>query len=507
MGRATVVLLFVLSLLPSAYLAWQGRDLPHLGSFHDDAIYFETARNLAFDNTYRIGSLPWTPFQTKYPPLYPLYLSIAWRITPVLEDALPIAMFLHWLWLPVWMLGIRRLLLTAGTTPSLALAVPLLVAIHPEVQIASTRLMSDLMFAAIATWALAIPNPALPAIAYLVRTAALPLMAATTLVDFWDRKYRRAAISLATACVPIVAWAAWVATHRHIATNTTERYYTDYFAYQLEIVPIAQLPDHLYQQLDPLVAAISRMMLLNFGDSFGWIMLNRITAIAAISGIIRLVRKGQFRAFAAYSLLASVMMLVWYFPPDTRALLPLLPLLMLGFWTEATSFAAVVLAAWNKGSADRVFACLCLLICVLVPVGMLLNAKQSLAINGNAVFIMERRFLNDTRQAYRWIETNTPASARFFTVDDPAFALYTKRQALRIPQLDQIYTPTQSQEFSPSRQVLEAMDHFDLDCLFVSIKHFNPDPQNPHQPLRFTVESSGLKQVYRTKTELAACRP
>lgn len=485
MGRTTATALLVLSLLPSAYLAWQGRDLPHLGSFHDDAIYLETARNLATNQSYTIGSLPWTPAQTKYPPLYPLYLSIAWRLTPELASALPIAMFLNWLWLPIWLFGLRRL--------GVPLAIPILIALHPEVQLAATRLMSDLMFAALVTWSLAWAQPAVPIVAYLTRTAALPLIAGMALADMWARQYRKAFIQLAVAAIPIVGWASWVATHRHPASTAVERYYTDYFAYQLEMVPWAQLPTHLYQQLDPFFAALSQMVLLNHG----WVMLNRLAAIAIVSGIVRLMRSGQHRAYGCYGLLASLMMLAWYFPPDTRALLPLLPLILLGFAAESMAFARVLQGAWAKRGADRVFAVAIGLACAALPLVMISHAQS----HGNEVFVMERRFLADTRQAYQWIATHTPPHATFFTVDDPVFTLYTGRKAVRLPKMNEIYLNRR-----PSPQTLATMEHFHLDCLFVSIKHFDPDPNHPHQPLDFSVDGSGLKVVYRTPTELVACR-
>lgn len=506
MGRSLSVALFVLALTPSAYLAWQGRDVPHLGSFHDDAIYLETARNLALENTYRIGTLPWTPYQTKYPPLYPLYLSIAWHITPNLADALPIALFLNWLWLPVWILGIHRLICQQGL-PKPYSALPLLVALHPEVQLASTRLMSDLMFAALATWALALHNSILPAVAYLVRSAALPLTAAMALTDLLSRRWRKAAWTIFLSLVPILGWSLWISAHRHPATTMLERYYTDYLSYQFEAVPLASLPAHVYQQLDPYIAALSRMLLLHFGDTLGWVMVSRLAAIAAISGIIRLMRRGLLHAYGIYALLSTAMMLVWYFPPDPRAMLPLTPLLLLGLAVEVECFTNVIRVAWSRRGAERLFAGVCAGLCLLLPFAMTANGVQSLLTNGPAVFAMERRFLAEARPAYRWVEANTPQSTRFFAIEDPAFALYTNRRALRIPQLDEIFVTSPSQKLAPSPHTLAAMKRFQLQCLFVSIKNFNPNPQNPYQPLDLDLEGTGLESVYRSRSELCACKP
>src|SRR5712692_7478162 len=54
---------------------WFGHD-------NDDAVYVVTAKALANGQGYRTISLPLEPPQTKYPPLYPLLLSLIWRLYP-----------------------------------------------------------------------------------------------------------------------------------------------------------------------------------------------------------------------------------------------------------------------------------------------------------------------------------------------------------------------------------------------------------------------------------------
>jgi hypothetical protein len=61
-----------LLLLPSGIAAWLYRDIPQFGYYHDDAIYFAPAQAIAERGEYRIISLPGEPWQTKYPPAYPL---------------------------------------------------------------------------------------------------------------------------------------------------------------------------------------------------------------------------------------------------------------------------------------------------------------------------------------------------------------------------------------------------------------------------------------------------
>ncbi|HYP12646.1 MAG TPA: hypothetical protein VEQ63_01875 [Bryobacteraceae bacterium] len=87
-------------LFPSAYVAWDHRDMPNLAKWHDDAVYFLTGKALAEGQGYRIISLPHEPYQTKYPPLYPSFLSLVWRVNPSFPANLPLATLSSWLAVP-----------------------------------------------------------------------------------------------------------------------------------------------------------------------------------------------------------------------------------------------------------------------------------------------------------------------------------------------------------------------------------------------------------------------
>ena len=80
-------------------------------------------------------------------------------------------------------------------------------------------------------------------------------------------------------------------------------------------------------------------------------------------------------------------------------------------------------------------------------------------------------------------------------------------QALRLPELGSVVQRSSSGEYRPTVETLIAMDHFNLACLFISTKHFDPDPRFPDAPLKFSIEGTGLEERYRSRTELVACRP
>ena len=70
--------------------------MPGFGKLHDDGLFFVSAKSLATGHGLRILSLPEQPAQTKYPSLYPLYLSIVWRINPHFPENLTLAAWFSW---------------------------------------------------------------------------------------------------------------------------------------------------------------------------------------------------------------------------------------------------------------------------------------------------------------------------------------------------------------------------------------------------------------------------
>src|SRR5437899_11018338 len=107
--KPTGLILLLILLIPSAAYLWHFGDMPRFGDLHDDSFYYVSAKSLADGGGYRIESLPGEPAQTKYPPLYPLLLSIAWRLNPQFPDNLPIAAWISWLALPAILIQLAAL--------------------------------------------------------------------------------------------------------------------------------------------------------------------------------------------------------------------------------------------------------------------------------------------------------------------------------------------------------------------------------------------------------------
>src|ERR1043166_9103598 len=110
------VFLFLILLIPSAQFAWRNRDMPQFAGLHDDGVLFVSAKSLASGEGYRILSLPEAPAQTKYPVLYPLFLSFVWKLNAKFPDNLQAGTLLSWLLLVVLLALAWRLYRDDGRT-------------------------------------------------------------------------------------------------------------------------------------------------------------------------------------------------------------------------------------------------------------------------------------------------------------------------------------------------------------------------------------------------------
>ena len=112
-----------------------------VGVAHDEMLYFEAARSLSENGTYRVLSLPGEPAQTKYPVLFSMLLSVVWLTGPDFPENL--------IWAQTLMVffGVLLLLATYNFARSLqcsragAIAITAIFSIHPSTITLSTILL------------------------------------------------------------------------------------------------------------------------------------------------------------------------------------------------------------------------------------------------------------------------------------------------------------------------------------------------------------------------------
>jgi hypothetical protein len=451
--------LLVLAIAPSAWLAWNWRSMPQLGFYHDDTINFVSAKALADGSGYRIPSLPRQPWQTKYPPVFPALLALVWKLNPRFPSNVPLATLAVWLVFPVYVMLVRAVLLRFGLGRSLhgTLAVWVLTfaaALNPFATVLSLSLMPELLFTSaflacilVAERALKPESPAwlaaaagaLAGFAYLTKSAALPLLFTAPLCFALRKQYKRGLLFALAMLPAVVAWQLWVLTHISPSRDLVTLYYTNYFGFQRYNVPLTDLPRVVWYNLDGYIRGIGK--LLTFDTAVGEIVhVERIIAVAAIAGAVRLTRRSGLRQYPLAALGITAILLVWHYQPDQRFVFALYPLLLAGLWTELHNFSNALGRAWNQRITSQ-----------RIAAGVGAGALAALAaflvfthVYGNLV-ILPKLFaaygsdLRELRPVYSWVATHTPPGANLYAYDDPLLYLYTGRRACGLPIPTKLY--------------------------------------------------------------------
>ncbi len=447
--RARVVGITLLALIPSAHLAWQARDMPHLGHYHDDGIYWVSAKSLADGAGYRIASLPDRPYQTKYPPLYPLLLSGIWRLEPSFPGNLRWAVLFAWLALPVC-LALTRLVfqdLGLGWSPAWLLCAAL--AVNPTVVILSISLMSDLVFCCLLFASLCLVTRAakpkspswlvvaaglLGGAAFLTRSAAWPLVLAAPLWFALRKNYSRAGLYAAAMAPAVVGWTLWMKSHLTASSDPASLYYTNYIGWQLYNISWSNLLTILSNNLYFLISAISDLIVYNTGPSFWGGFFWRLWAFAAVAGVIRLIRSAGLTPYHLFSAGFVPLLLLCNWPPDERLVLPMFPLLLAGLYVELRHVVDMARAAFHRPDrANRAVAGLVTATLAAFAAAGLYYTYDALFRFLPAVVARHRQQRADEAPGYRWVAENIPPNDAFLAYDDPVFYLYTGHPAVSIP--------------------------------------------------------------------------
>jgi hypothetical protein len=418
--------------------------MAHLGLFHDDAVYWANAKSLADGNGFRIASLPSNPHQTKYPPLYPGFLSLIWRLDGSFPGNLRWAMLATWLMVPPFFFLCRRLLETLGAGPRAALLMTAFFMAQPMFTVLATTMMSEVpfclpLFGCLILLARPDPRTAtvaglLAGLAYLVRTGALPLVV-TVPVLLAFRKQRREAVGFLCGMLPFVAgWMIWVAFHRDPGTDIVTLYYTNYLGYHLAMIPLGLVPELIWKNTAAYLGGVGQLTFFLLDDSYFTVLLARCIGVVAVIGTIRAARRLANGHYLAYAAGLTAILIPWHYPPNQRFVFPLYPLLLFGLVSELRSFAGVVRQTYEKAKgAERVFAAgFGAVTACCIAAGLFLN------VNGLVTFLPafyqeQRANLAVREQTYRWVRANADQDATFSAYDDILLHLFTGRRSVGPP--------------------------------------------------------------------------
>jgi len=332
------------------------------GAFNDDGAYLALGRALANGDGYRSTYLVGAPLQVKYPPAFPALLAVLWRVvhtpgavqtivTVINVVACGIAAALFW-----WLARVRlRLPIVVATA---VVALPFL--LEPAIQYYTLVLSEPLFLLAMAcafvlverrdigsTRSETVRAVALGvtlALAVLLRTQAIALLAAILIGLLLDRSRRRTFGIAAAVSLPIIAaWHVHVflgSKHEVLATQASESSYMSFlgvsggaFAAREIGVIAGNAMDYLH-------------LLSGYLSASATIGMSATIALAVVAFVGALLLLREHTSLGLALLANGAMLLLWPAYQD-RYLLPMLPLvgLSVGCVLYAVRWASVVAAA------------------------------------------------------------------------------------------------------------------------------------------------------------------
>jgi hypothetical protein len=498
MSKALLAIGILAALVPSGMLAWKARAMPHLGYFQDDALYWIGAKSIAEGHGYRILSLPGEPFQTKYPPLYPLVLSVIWKLRPGFPANLPVAAALNWLMLPAYLLAAWKLTRALGLEQRRRVILLFALALSPTAAFMAANMMADLMSAALVLFALALAERvrdgragAMMALAagivgggaFLAKTSALPLLVTVPALLLWrGRKRLREACVLALCfAAPMLAataaWNYWTHIHRMGSTDPLVLYYTDYLGLYLHNLAWSDLPKVIQTNCRVLLNAIGELIVFHPGSGVFFNFLLMALGLFSVSGVIRWIRTKGLSQYAAFAPAYAAELVVWHYPPNTRFLLPLIPLFLIGAIVECEHLYDLGRKA--VGSADRsqraagavVFALLGVLV-----VSFWGTAAYGLVRFVPAIIDGSQPVMDGTRPAFDWIRGHVAGDAKFLAYADTPLFLYTGRQGYRLePAVRPYYYQDHAAILKPFSEIPAIAGRRHLRYLLLTITDYQTD--------------------------------
>lgn len=427
----------------------------------DDTIYFSSAKALATGHGYVLPNLPGTPPATKYPILYPWILSWVWRWNPSfpanLSAAFGITLLSGMAYVVLAFVFLRRL---RGISDGEALGLTAFCALHPTFLFFSSGVLSDVPAAALALAAILIGNRAtrreahpvwavcagiFAALTMLMRVLGVAFAAGIFCAALARRAWKQAAI-VAACTAPVLVLTAMSAA-RHVAMpvgfdaagpafRSSWIYYMSYLGFRkLSMGSSHLIATMVLSQVTYFFTELSGDFLAPlFHANLGLLLMGSIAVDWMVfAGLFRQVREDQPQPihFALPFTVAAIFF--WDFPEVRRFLIPFLPLLAAALWLEGKWMAAQLYAAMRtrKTSMERAFAAALLAALCAGGLGVAWNfvANEDRA-DVRRTSLNRAALLSEKREAYEWLQRNSPKDARAVASEDGALYLYTGRQAM-----------------------------------------------------------------------------
>ena len=428
---------------------------PYIGDGYDDSVYVGLAKGIAERHAYVQTALPDMPPASKYPPGWPMFLSVVWLVwhhfpanamafkavsvffTLLLSGL--VFFWLHW----------------RGESQVYALLIALLTLFHPYVLQFGTSAFSEISFSAIlvfSVWALEryakLPEahwrdallPSLAAaLSMYLRMAGLVIIAASALY-FLSRKGKRLA-----AMYFIVFVSLWVAPYlfylAHIPMSAHD------YGHEIFLKSIEQPALGTIGLADLLFRIVGNLRAILLAGLPGMILPSQIPltyvnmptalrvgapiagvdyALATLLGTAILVPMLLRRSLLDYILAAYLsLLLIWPWEP-TRLLVPFIPFLYLYFFDFLGRIgAAISHKSQRAGEFFRFLGWGVALIFILLNIGHQIDFAFTTR-KAQTPPMWQARY-----RLFEWLDENTPQDAVFASLSDYQLYLYTGHRCVR----------------------------------------------------------------------------
>lgn len=393
-----------------------------VGAFYDDGAYLLLAEALAAGEGYRNVHLPGAPPAVHHPFLYPLVLSVLWRLWPAFPDNVTLFQLFD-----AAALGGAALVIAAHArrvnAPPIAqyVALPLGFIAFPLLNLVGMRLPEPLF---LLLWAgavemadrdeagypSAVAAGALAGLATLTRTVGITILAGITLALAIRKSPRQAIAAAVTGTLVIAPWFSWTAIQGSLIDVRIRPDYGTHLhaveqlglgglvptSYLGSLAPFTTLllPDLPTTLWHPTAIAVAALTLWG-----GVAVARRLPALAATLG--------------TYLILASV-----WFQYQNRFVWIVLPWLLLLFLRGAT-------AAWRRGWAPRGIAVMLMAVCLLGY-----GRREAVSLARREFDAPSRRISAPFTVLAPAIRAETPLDAVVATDREALVWLYTGRRAV-----------------------------------------------------------------------------
>jgi len=413
-----------------------------VGVFQDDGIYVVLGKALASGEGYRYLNLPGAPYATHYPPGYPLFLALLWKVAPEFPQNVSVFTFANAGFLALaayatYRFANGRLKLSALGSAAVALAgtvsipalifgvfvlsEPMFMALVILVLIVAERAAErgdwrDAMLAGFAGGALA-----------MVRTTGMFVLPALAIVLVGRRRFVAAAATLVAGAVFIVPWNLWVDANATAVAPVLVGKYGPYDTWLTDAIRAHGFPwvwDVIVRNLRALYGMVWTMVTGGPGSLKSLHIPAAVAAIAVLAiGTARLCRRAPVTAWYLAAYMALV--IIWPFEP-TRFVWALLPVFAavfaLGVGAIADQHPVAPLARFG-----RVIA---LVTSVALVAGFgLYNAN---GVREGWRDSVPRVTAARATPVVEWVRANTKPTDIIAMEDDPLVYLYTGRRGVPV---------------------------------------------------------------------------